>query len=59
MLQGYSISFRVCQSVDLFDNYKYELLIYFGILGSGALSGKMLLERIVENNKIDAYFRSV
>ena len=24
-------------------------------LGSGALSGKMLLVRIVENNKIDAY----
>ncbi len=27
------------------------------ILGSGALSGKMLLVRIVENNKIDDYFR--
>ena len=26
-------------------------------MGSGALSGKMLLVRIVENNKIDAYFR--
>ncbi len=26
-------------------------IIYF--LGSGALSGKMLLERIVENDKID------
>ncbi len=26
--------------------------------GSGALSGKMLLVRIIENNKIDAYFRS-
>ncbi len=26
--------------------------------GSGALSGKMLLVRIVENNKIDAYFRA-
>ena len=25
--------------------------------GSGALSDKMLLVRIVENNKIDAYFR--
>ncbi len=25
--------------------------------GSGALSGKMLLVRIVKNNKIDAYFR--
>ncbi len=27
--------------------------------GSGALSGKMLLVRIVENNKIDEYFRLV
>ena len=26
--------------------------------GSGALSDKMLLVRIVENNKIDAYFRA-
>ena len=27
-------------------------------LGSGALSCKILLVRIIENNKIDAYFRS-
>ncbi len=27
-------------------------------LGFGALSGKMLLLRIVENNKIDAYFKA-
>ena len=27
-------------------------------IGSGVLSGKMLLVRIVENNKIDAYFRA-
>ena len=27
------------------------------IFGSGALPGKILLVRIVENNKIDAYFR--
>ncbi len=26
-------------------------------MGSGALSGKMLLVRIIKNNKIDAYFR--
>ena len=26
-------------------------------IGSGALPGKMLLVRIIENNKIDAYFR--
>ena len=28
------------------------------LLGSGALSGKILLVRIIENNKIDAYFRT-
>ncbi len=28
------------------------------IFGSGALSGKMFLVRIVENNRIDAYFRA-
>ena len=27
-------------------------------IGSGALAGKMLLVRIVENNKIDAYLRA-
>ena len=27
-------------------------------LGSNALFGKMLLVRIVENNKIDAYFKA-
>ena len=30
---------------------------YKQCFGSGALSGKMLLLRIFENNKIDAYFR--
>ena len=30
----------------------------FKIFGSGALSGKMFLMRIVENNKINAYFRA-
>ena len=29
------------------------------IFGSGILTGKMLLIRIIENNKINAYFRSV
>ena len=28
------------------------------LFGSGALSGKILLVRIIENNKIDAYFRA-
>ncbi len=27
-------------------------------IGSGALSGKILLFRIVENNKIDAFFKA-
>ena len=27
-------------------------------VGSGALSGKILLEKVVENNKIDANFRT-
>ncbi len=28
------------------------------LFGSGALSGNMLLVRIVENNEFDAYFRA-
>ncbi len=32
--------------------------IISSLLGSGALFGKMLLARIIENNKIDAYFRA-
>ncbi len=28
------------------------------LFGSGAICGKMLFVRIIENNKIDAYFRS-
>ncbi len=30
----------------------------YRIFGSGALSGKMLLVKIVENNNMDAYFKS-
>ena len=30
------------------------LLVFFGL---GALPGKMFLARIIENDKIDAYFR--
>ncbi len=33
-------------------------ILYFRIFGSGALSGTMLLVGIVENNKIDNYFRA-
>ncbi len=32
--------------------------MYVLILGSFALSGNMLLVRIIENNKIDVYFRA-
>ena len=32
--------------------------VFTNSFGSGALSGKMLPVRIIEKNKIDAYFRS-
>ena len=32
--------------------------MFKGKLGSGAHSGKMLLVRIIENNKIDAHIRA-
>ncbi len=35
-----------------------NLFKYNTISGSGALNVKMLLVRIIENNKIDSYFRS-
>ncbi len=35
----------------------YLSLFLYTKLGSGALSGKMMIERIIENNKIDAYLR--
>ncbi len=35
-----------------------KLKTYITIIGSGALSGKMLLIRIFENDKIFAYFRA-
>ena len=45
--------------------YKFSQKVYSSqeflltrIIGSGALSGKMLLVRIVENNKNDDYFRT-
>ena len=44
--------------------YKVDKEIFKGKIkgntdwGSGVLSGKMLLGRIIENNKIDAYFRA-
>ncbi len=38
----------------------HQYFAIYGNLGSGALPGKMLLVKIIENynNKIDAYFRS-
>ncbi len=39
---------------------QYHLkLVAITISGSGALHGKMMLIRIIENNKIDAYFRLI
>ena len=38
---------------DIASNYKSKTFF-----GSDALSGKMLLVRIIENYEIDAYFRS-
>ncbi len=35
-----------------------KMWFFSSLLGSGALSSKLLLVRIVENNKIDAYFRA-
>ena len=35
----------------------YMMLFIESYMGSGALCGKMLLVRIIENNEIDAYFR--
>ena len=35
-----------------------QFIPYTYFFGSGVLPGKMLLVRIIENNKIDAYFRS-
>ncbi len=39
-------------NIDIYDNINDEYI------GSVALPGKMLLVRIIENNKLDAYFRS-
>ena len=40
-----------------FLNYK-SLIEMLMKIGSGALSGKILPVRIIENNEFDAYFRS-
>ncbi len=34
------------------------VILLYTKIGSGALSGKVLLVRIIENNEIEAYFRS-
>ena len=41
-------------------NRIYTLIcsVFNNYFGSGTLPGEMLLARIIENNKIDAYFRS-
>ncbi len=38
-------------------NKNKSIVTNIKIFGSGALSGKMLLVRIISNNKIDNYFR--
>ncbi len=37
---------------------EYNTKCFNLLFGSGALSGKMLLVRIVENNKVNAEFRA-
>jgi len=37
---------------------KINMTIFLKPFGSGALNGKMLHVRIIENNKIEAYFRT-
>ena len=37
---------------------KIKVFIFINCLGSVALNYKMMLGKIIENNKIDAYFRS-
>ena len=39
-------------------NRLLHFITHITIFGSGALSGKMLLVRIVENNRVDAYYRA-
>ncbi len=44
----------------VFSSYSFNYFIFICLneeIGSGALTGKILLVKIVENNKIDAYFR--
>ena len=54
----YTLTHQVLSSsqVNLFNNISINTWNW--IFGYGALSGKMLLVRIVENNKIDDYFRA-
>ena len=45
------------RSEDLLEYYA-QLMIRYKNIGSGALPGKILLVGIIENNKVEAYFRS-
>ncbi len=47
---------RLRENEDLLEEKR--LISLLKLSGSGALSGKILLERIVEKNKIYAYFRT-
>ena len=55
-LQLFHLSLHPLQLILIFS--LKSLVSYYEILGSGALFGKMLLLRIVENNKIYGYFRA-
>ncbi len=46
------------KTLHLYANTLKILIIQITEVGSGELSGKMLLVRIVENNKIGAFFRA-
>ena len=56
LIKEHSIFFFI-----FFHEYYNTILVrslIINLFGSGAFSGKMLLVRIVENNKFDAYFRA-
>ncbi len=55
-----NLLFKITLLQDLGIINMYHCHVYNTVenIGSGALSGKMLLVRIVENNKIDNYLRA-
>ena len=60
-MKNYLILFLTLKFLSRFKikvSYDVSLLATITAWGSGALIGEILLLRIIENNKIDAYFRS-